>query len=149
VSSRGADELLLLDLLADAGAQPVNGVELALEFDPALLEVVDAAGEPAEAIDGDPGAFGRVLRNVVDNAGGRIEYDAGQELPPGSPPTGTFRVASVRFKVRTTPGLGQVRYLDGSDAFYAGQPLVTQREGAWIVGPGRALEELYLPMVTR
>jgi hypothetical protein len=149
VSSAGAFELLVLDLMVDAGDQPVNSVEIALEFDPALLEVVDAAGNPATAIDGDPGALGRVLWNAVDNASGRIEYDAGQELPPGSPPTGTFRVASVRFRVRTAPGLGQVRTLDRSDAFYAGLPLVTERAGAWIIEPGRALDELYLPLLLR
>jgi len=36
-----------------------------------------------------------------------------------------------------------------SDAFYAGMSLVTQREDAWIVGPGRVLGELYLPLVLR
>jgi hypothetical protein len=148
VSSVGADEVLVLELWVDAGAQPVERVELALEFDPALLEVVDAAGNPAEAIDADPGALGRVLRNTADNAGGLIEYEADQE-PPGNPPTGTFRAASARFRVRTTPGLGQVRTLARSDAFYAGMSLVMQREGAWIVGPGRVLGELYLPMVLR
>jgi Dockerin type I domain len=149
VSSVGADELFVLDLWVDAETQPVNSVELALEFDPALLEVVDAAGNPAEAIDGDLGALGRVLWNSVDNAGGSIEYDAGQELPPGDPPTGTFRVALARFKVRMTPGMGWVRYVERSDAFYTGLPQVTERAGAWIVGPGRELEQLYLPVVLR
>jgi len=147
VSTRGAGELLVLDLLVDAETQPVSSVEVVLEFDPKLLEVVDAAGNQTDRIDVDPGALGAVLWNHVDNSSGRIEYDAGQELPPGTAPTGSFRLASVRFRVLATPSLGQVRYLERSEAVYLGLTLVTRREAAWVVGPGSDLEQVYLPVL--
>ena len=80
-----------------AGTQPVNNVELYVDFDPAVLQVVDAAGNPTSTVEGDQTALNTVLFNAVDNAGGHIRYDAGKLS--GTPPTGTFRLAVLRFKV--------------------------------------------------
>ena len=43
----GVGSTFTLDVMVDAGAQPVNNVELYLTFNPALLRVVDASGNPA------------------------------------------------------------------------------------------------------
>ncbi|MBC7224349.1 MAG: hypothetical protein H5T59_08785 [Anaerolineae bacterium] len=95
-------EVFALLVQAYAGEQPVDGVSLYLDFDPALLQVVDAAGNPVDQIEAQP-LLPNVLYNQADNALGQIEFHAGRELG-GTPPTGTFPVALIRFKALAPTG---------------------------------------------
>lgn len=89
-------EVFALLVQAYAGEQGVDGVSLYLDFDPALLQVVDAAGNPADQVEPQP-LLPNVLYNQADNVLGQIEFHAGRELG-GTPPTGTFPVVLIRFR---------------------------------------------------
>jgi hypothetical protein len=89
------DDIFTMDIQIDAGDQSVDGVEVHLDFDPLYLRVVDASGNPANVI-----MFGSVLdvpiQNSVSNDRGEIDYAAGTFS--SRPPTGTFVLATIRFK---------------------------------------------------
>ncbi len=90
-----AGETFAAELEVMAGAQEVDTVRAFLDFDPAVLRVVDAQGNPATQVT--PGtALPTVTVNAVDNAAGRVNFVAS-----GEPVGGRFRVALVRFKVLT------------------------------------------------
>ena len=126
----GVNNLFTLNLMLDASAQPVNNVELYLTFNPALLRVVDANGNPAAAIDPDLSALTTQLLNTTNNNAGQIRYDAGNLT--GAPPTGTFRVATIRFKpLAETPG-APVSFVAPTDVFYQGTSVLGAREGATV-----------------
>lgn len=79
-----------------APEQPLQGVDVYLDYDPAYLEVVDADGEPATALE--PGkTLPVILQNRVDNAAGQIAYSAGITLGTEAI-TGTFAVAVIHFR---------------------------------------------------
>ena len=63
-------DIITFDLKVVAGRQPVNNVELYVDFDPAVLKIVNAAGNPVSTIEADPSALTTELYNDVDNAGG-------------------------------------------------------------------------------
>ena len=89
-------EVFALPIKAVAGEQGVDGVSLYLDFDPALLRVVDQNGLPTNQIEPQP-LMPNVLLNQVNNAKGEIEFHAGRDFA-APPPTGTFPVALIRFK---------------------------------------------------
>jgi len=117
-----AGSIITLDLMVVAGAEQVDGVELYLHFDPAVLKVVDAAGSLATSIESDTTALDVPLENLVDNTAGTIRYDAGRLVPDW--PTGTFRVATARFKVVGSAATTEVRYVAPSDVFFAGSSML-------------------------
>ena len=78
-----------------AGSQPVDGAEVHLDFNPLYLQVVDAAGNPIGTIDGS-GVLDVPIANAANNTTGQIDYAAGTFS--GSPPSGTFTLATIRFK---------------------------------------------------
>ncbi len=95
-------QVFTLDLRIDAGTQPVDGVQAFVNFDPALLQIVDAADQPTDRVVGGT-ALDAELRNRADNVAGQIDYAAGKLT--GTPPSGSFIVASLRFKaLALTPG---------------------------------------------
>jgi hypothetical protein len=63
------------------------------------------------------------MQNTADNSTGRITYSAGKQL--GSPsPSGTFTLATIRFKA-TAPTTGTpVAFLVGTDVFYQGNSVL-------------------------
>ncbi len=87
---------LALSVVIVAPQQPLQGVDAYLDFDPVYLQVVDAAGRPASAVE--PGSgLPVVLQNRADNAAGQIAYSAGIAL--GSQAiTGTLTVATIYFR---------------------------------------------------
>ncbi len=89
------DNLFTVQVQVVAGAQAVDGAEVHLDFDPLYLRVVDAAGNPVTSIESS-GVLDVPLQNTVDNAAGRIDFAAGTFS--ATPPSGTFAVATVRFK---------------------------------------------------
>ena len=126
-------DIVTFDMQVTAGTQPVNNVELYVDFDPAVLQLVNAAGNPAASIEADLATLNTELANTVDNAGGHIRYDAGKLT--GAPPTGTFRIAVLRFKVLSATASTTVRFVTPSDVFYQGVPVVGALGSTSILGP--------------
>jgi len=84
-----------LDVMADAGAQSVDGVKVGLTFIPSLMRVTGIT---------DGTALGQILTRSWHNVAGTIRYEAYRNVidPPA---TGTFRVMTVHFEaLNTTPG---------------------------------------------
>jgi hypothetical protein len=92
----GVGEVFELVIQADAGVQPVSGIDAFVDFVPAHLEVVDAdVGAPGIQIT--PGsALPTVIVNEADNYLGTIDFSAGKLGAPF--PTGTFDVATIQFR---------------------------------------------------
>ncbi|MBC7225106.1 MAG: hypothetical protein H5T59_12680, partial [Anaerolineae bacterium] len=98
-----------LDIMADAGAQPVDGVAVGLTFDPTLMHVT--------AI-GDGTALTQVLTRAWDNVAGTVRYEAYRNIVD-PPPTGTFRVMTVHFvALGSTPGTTVAFDLAHTDVIY-------------------------------
>jgi len=92
-----------IEVQVAAGAQPADGVEAHLGFDPGKLQVVDINNAPANAIT--PGTtLPQELLNVVDNAEGWIDYAAGAAFGAGNERSGTFSLATIRFKALGATG---------------------------------------------
>ena len=91
------DDIFTVDVVIEAGDQSVDGAEAHIDFDPAYLTVVDSEGNPTDSIIGGS-ALPTPIQNSVDNGQGKIDYAAG--ILSGEPPTGTFTLATVRFKTK-------------------------------------------------
>ncbi len=82
----------------DTGTVQVNGAQLALTFDPSLIQVVDSGSTstppcPAFPVRITPGAtFTTCLANEVDNTAGTIAFAAGSLFAPF--PAGAFELAT-------------------------------------------------------
>jgi hypothetical protein len=94
-------DLFDLAIRVDAGSQLVDGAQVHLDFDQAHLQVVDAAGNPAMAIE-DSGVLNTVLLNQASNAMGQIDFAAG--ILEGTLPSGTFLLATVHVKALNETG---------------------------------------------
>jgi len=107
------DQVFTVDIQVAAGSQLIDGAEIHLYFDPTYLQVVDAAGNPASEIQSN-GYLSQVIRNVVytDTAQGRIFFAAGA-LGTDPRPSGTFPLATVRFKARWGTGGGNTALVFG------------------------------------
>jgi len=97
------DDLFVLNVEVVAGDQSVNGAEVHIDFDPALLRVVDASGNPVGSITLGT-TLNMALANTVDNAQGHIDFSCGTVMQPF--PTGTFVVGTIRFKALADTGGG-------------------------------------------
>ena len=96
-------EVFTLDITIEAGSQPVDTGAAFIDFDPVYLTVVDASGNPSDQIT--PGStLDTVLQNSVDNGTGQIDYVAG--VLAGTPPSGTFTLATIRFKATAQTAAG-------------------------------------------
>ena len=139
-------DILVFDLLPVAGEQLLNNVELYVDFDPMALQVVDANGALTEEIAADLTMLDNLLLNSVDNNNGHIRYDAGKLT--GTPPSGTFRVATIRFKaIGTLPTT--VRYEAPSDVFYSGTSVLGLRGSTLITNEDVRMPAIYLPLLLR
>jgi hypothetical protein len=97
-------EVFAVDVMAESRSQPFDTVQVYLDFDPALLQCVDAAGSPiTETIPISPTL---VLQNEVDNEAGQVNYAARVNF--GEPPlTGRVQVTRLYFRpVAATPPEG-------------------------------------------
>lgn len=105
-----------IDLMVDAGSQPVAAVDAFLHFNPTYLWVL--------GIVPDATALPTLLISAYDNAAGEVTYSAGKD-PGGANATGTFRLATIRLRaVGTTTGT-QLAFvfqppLRNTDIFYQG-----------------------------
>lgn len=120
----GVGEIFTLDLLISSGQQLVDAADAFVSFDPARLHVVDANGNDTNSIT--PGtALALVLLNNANNSQGRITFSAGRQLG-GTPPSGNFVLATIRFKAMAETGTGgtPVHFLSGTDVFYQGNSIL-------------------------
>ncbi len=116
----GLGQEFLVNLVAEAAAQPVDTVDAFVSFDPARLEVLEIL----------PGvALPTVLASSFDNTAGRVTYAAGKQLG-GVDAEGTFILATLRFQVRGTASLGTTSLafilqppLQDSNVFYRGESI--------------------------
>ena len=127
-------DIFTFDLMVEAGSQTVQNVDMYIDFDPAVLQVTDENGNPTGTIIADPTTLASTLSNSADNAGGHITYSAGKLSAPY--PTGTFRVATVRFKKISASALSTVPYVSGSDVFFAGASVLGSLGSATVTQPG-------------
>lgn len=95
------DQVFAVDIQVAADGQPVDGVEVHLDFDPLYLEVVNTDGDPAGAIESG-GALDVLLRNYANNVDGEIDFAAGTFST--MPPSGSFALATIRFKALRPTG---------------------------------------------
>ncbi|NOZ27514.1 MAG: hypothetical protein GXP39_05605, partial [Chloroflexi bacterium] len=148
-SSTGASigDIVTIDVVADAGTQPVDAAALHLDFDPTVLEVVDAAGSPATAVE--PGMrLPTVLLNSVGPARGWVDFLAGSL--GGSPAGGQFLVARLRVRVLAAESTW-VRFSFSdwrpTDVMYRGDTVLESVQAAEIRSAGGY--SLYLPVILR
>lgn len=92
-------DVFTVDIQIAAGQQLVDGAEVHVYFDPTFLQVVDASGNPTNRITSS-GLLSQVLRNRVytDTIPSRIHFAAGIYDPEEPRPSGTFTLATIRFK---------------------------------------------------
>jgi hypothetical protein len=82
-----------------AGAQELNGASAYVNFPASILQVVDATpASPATISITNNQAFGNQLQNSANNTTGEINFSAGSLEPDGPFPTGTFTLATIRFR---------------------------------------------------
>ncbi|HEY65452.1 MAG TPA: hypothetical protein G4O02_12875, partial [Caldilineae bacterium] len=140
-------DVVSIDVMADAGTQPVDAVALHLDFDPAVLEVVDAAGAPATEVEPSM-ALPAVLLNSVDPARGWVDLMVSSL--GGSPASGQFLVARLRFKVLAAESTW-VRFSFSdwrpTDVTYQGDSVLRNVEAAEIRSAGGY--SLYLPVILK
>nr|MBC7244770.1 hypothetical protein [Chloroflexota bacterium] len=96
-SSVAKDQIFTVDIQIAAGAEQIIVAMLYLDFNPLYLQVVDASGNPASAIEVNEDYFDYVTKNSANNTTGQIDLWAGVGVTK-EPPSGTFRVATIRFK---------------------------------------------------
>ena len=97
------NEVIAVSIIIDALTQPTDAAQVVLNFDPGLLQAVDAAGNPASSVE-----FGPVINvlwpvkffNQADNSSGRIVVAAAKGLPGqgGQDANQVFVLAIAHFK---------------------------------------------------
>jgi pimeloyl-ACP methyl ester carboxylesterase len=98
-------DLFAVDIQIQAGSQPVDGAEIHVYYDRTYLQVVNAAGNPVYEIQSN-GYLGVVLANTVytNTPQGQIIFAAGVYEPAATRPSGTFSLATIRFKALAGSG---------------------------------------------
>jgi len=86
-------QMLTLTLQVQAGAQPLDSIEVHINLPPGLA-VVTPDGAPSEIIESSYAGLLEAV-NVVNNAAGTIDYAA---VAPGDAVSGTFTLATIRLK---------------------------------------------------
>jgi hypothetical protein len=144
VRTASVGQIFTVALNVLAGGQQVDGADAVVGFDPQYLRVVNAGGQEVNQIEAGS-ALSTALRNVVNNQNGRIEYSAGQL--EGDPPTGTFELAVVRFKlIAEPPTATEIAYLAGTDVSHQGASVIGQLEDGQVLTPEHVT---YLPLLIK
>ena len=125
------------------GVTDLYGVDVRLSFDPALLEVQDADGNPANGIQIQGGSFPApnfVVKKEADNSAGTIWYAVSQ-MSPTEPVSGSGVAASITFK-GLADGVSSVAFTYQKIVEKDGDPIpattqdgqITVIGGAWPTG---------------
>ena len=111
-------EEFIVSVQIQSGSQLVDTAQASLNFDPAVLSVVEVQPGPALPI---------LLQNSSDNQAGTIDFSAGA-LPPAQPASGTFVLAQIKFRalapVPSTSLVFQSKMPRQSGAFSEGMPVL-------------------------
>lgn len=107
------NDIVVLEIRLTAGAQSVDGAEAHLYYDPLYLLPVDAGGNPTDRITSS-GALSQILRNKIYTDTGHIHFAAGIYDPEEPRPSGTFTLATVRFRALWGTGAGSTPLLFGT-----------------------------------
>ncbi len=142
-----AGDIFTVDVVIQAGAQPVDTVEAHIVFPAGVLQVVDAGGDPATAVEGGT-AFDMELTNGADNSAGTIDYAA---TMLGDSVSGNITVATLRFEA-LSPTLGewlrfQVWPPVKTDVTYLGESVLTDWPAAGVTVEG--YPRVYLPLILK
>jgi len=135
--------MFTVTIMVSAGTQDVVGADFDLRFDPSLLQVVDAAGQPAEQIE-PAGPLTNDLFNQVDSTTGRIRYAAGTfDVANGS-----FPLAMARFKALASTQATPLHFAYADVTEPGGRSVIGElRDGTVSIAQG--VIERYLPLLFR
>jgi uncharacterized delta-60 repeat protein len=98
-----------LALQFDLSSKVADRVAAHLRFDPTVLEVVDAAGNPATSITPHPAVEGEVTQNQVDPATGEITFSLARTTSPQI--SGYGMLATIRFRPKAFTNSTQVEFV--------------------------------------
>lgn len=98
-------DIVALEIRLAAGSELIDGAEIHLNYDRVFLLPVDADGNPTDRL-ASSGILSQILRNKIYTETGRIHFAAGIYDPEEPRPSGTFTVATVRFRALWGTGGG-------------------------------------------
>jgi hypothetical protein len=132
-----------------AGEQAVDNVDIELTFDPAQLQVVDAAGQPVTALMASA-TLPQVLWNRVDNGVGNVLFSAARSFA-GEAPRGEFTLAEFYVKVlAASPAAVALAPGALTGAYANGASVLDHAEGAMVVVEGSSpAPRFWLPLLLR
>jgi uncharacterized delta-60 repeat protein len=132
VTTIAPNQTFQLDMRIDTATATADTIDAYLTFDPAALEVIDAAGNPATSITANPAVVDNATYNSVDPTTGQIDFSASQYSSPYL--TGVATVATIRFRAKALIGTTPVRFVQQgvrrSDLFQGGAGLQATVEHA-------------------
>lgn len=121
----GVGQSFQVDLRMDTYNREVDTLDAYLDFDPAALEVIDAAGNLATSMTMPSGVFDSATINRVNNTAGQINLSASKYEAPF--PVGTHTVATMRFRAKASFDVTSIRFVQTgarqSDLLRAGASL--------------------------
>ena len=122
------DQEFTVDIVGEAGAQLLDAVDAFVDFDPALLQVLEIIPGTTLPI---------ILQSAFDNTLGQIDYSAGRPLQDG-PASGTFTLATIRFRaLAPTAGTPLAFAFDpptrNTDVFFEGLSVLGSVTGSTII----------------
>ena len=123
-STARVGETFSVTLVASLGAAQADTLDLYVDYDPGLLEAVDANGRPSQSVELSSTLGSTVLVNRVDASAGRVDVSATRLAPPFF--TSEVTVGTLRFRARA-PGTARLTPVRTgprtSDALQRGQGL--------------------------
>lgn len=144
-----AGQTFTVAIVAQAGAVPIDAAHIFLDYDPDMLAVVDAHGQPAAQIM--PGAALPVtLINMVEAGRGQISYLA--TSAGATAPSGDVTIAILRIKARSA-GVATLRFAFSgwrkTSVASAGEPVLGPVDGATITIAEADRVRVALPIIVK
>ncbi|HEY0606273.1 MAG TPA: hypothetical protein VGD58_25345 [Herpetosiphonaceae bacterium] len=122
----GVGQSFQVDLRMDTYNHEVDTLDAYLDFDPAALEVIDAAGNPATSVTMQSGVFDSATINRANNTTGQINLSTSKYEAPF--PVGTHTIATMRFRAKAPFDTTSIRFVQTgarqSDLMRAGASLL-------------------------
>jgi hypothetical protein len=141
------EQVVILEVQADAGGQPVDALDIHLDYDPAVLQLVDASGMPTTEMEAGT-ALATVLLNRVDSAYGWVDLVASSL--GASPAGGEFIVGRLRLRIlKAEPTWVRFSFsnLRTTNVAYRGAPVLGGVEAGHVQAAGQRF--LYLPVALK
>ena len=138
-------ETFTVEVVVQAGQQPVDAVDVALDFDPTALQVLKI----------DPGtALPTVLTSTFDNTAGTLTFSAGKPLA-GADAGGTFTLVTLHLQAQDLKASTSLSFafqppLRNTDVFHRGRSVFGSAVGGTVTLPTPgAGHKRYIPLVSR